>query len=31
MSRTGIDHAAGFTWERAARETLDVYRLAWTR
>ncbi len=31
MSREGIHHAARFTWERAARETMDVYRLAWTR
>jgi glycosyltransferase involved in cell wall biosynthesis len=28
LSRTGIDHAAQFTWERAARETLEVYRRA---
>jgi glycosyltransferase involved in cell wall biosynthesis len=28
MSRAGIDHAAQFTWERAARETLEIYRRA---
>jgi len=28
MSRAGIDHAAQFTWERAARETFEVYRRA---
>ena len=26
LSRAGITHAARFTWERAARETLAVYR-----
>ena len=26
LSRTGMKHAAQFTWERAARETLAVYR-----
>jgi len=26
MSRAGIQHAAQFTWERTARETLDIYR-----
>jgi glycosyltransferase involved in cell wall biosynthesis len=31
MSRAGIHHAARFSWERAARETMEVYRLAWTR
>ena len=30
LSRAGIDHAAQFTWERAARETLEVYRQAQT-
>jgi alpha-1,3-rhamnosyl/mannosyltransferase len=28
MSRAGINHAARFTWERAAAETLQVYRKA---
>jgi glycosyltransferase involved in cell wall biosynthesis len=28
MSREGIHHAARFTWERAARETMGVYRQA---
>ena len=28
LSRSGIDHAARFSWERAARETLEVYRKA---
>ena len=28
QSRAGIKHAAQFTWERAARETLEVYRRA---
>jgi len=28
LSRTGIKHAARFTWERAARETMEVYRHA---
>ena len=27
LSRAGINHAARFTWERAALETLEVYRL----
>jgi glycosyltransferase involved in cell wall biosynthesis len=31
MSRAGIHHAARFSWERAARETMEAYRLAWTR
>jgi glycosyltransferase involved in cell wall biosynthesis len=26
LSRAGLDHAARFTWERAARETLEIYR-----
>ena len=26
MSREGIDHAARFTWERAAQETMKIYR-----
>ena len=26
LSRAGVDHAARFTWERAARETLEIYR-----
>jgi len=26
LSRDGIEHAARFTWERAARETLEIYR-----
>ncbi|HEV2765421.1 MAG TPA: glycosyltransferase family 1 protein, partial [Pyrinomonadaceae bacterium] len=25
LSRAGLAHAAGYTWERAARETLEVY------
>src|SRR6185369_14767410 len=28
MSRAGMDHAAQFTWERASRETWEVYRRA---
>jgi glycosyltransferase involved in cell wall biosynthesis len=28
LSRAGLQHAAQFTWERAARETLAVYRHA---
>ena len=28
LARAGIPHAAGFTWERAARETQQVYRQA---
>jgi len=28
LSRAGIKHAAQFTWERAARKTLEVYRQA---
>ena len=28
LSRAGLQHAARFTWERAARETLAVYRRA---
>jgi glycosyltransferase involved in cell wall biosynthesis len=28
LSRAGINHAARFSWERAARETLAVYRQA---
>jgi len=28
MSRTGIDHAAHFTWERASLKTWEVYRHA---
>ena len=30
LVRAGINHAARFTWERAARETLKVYRQART-
>lgn len=26
LSRAGIEHAARFTWERAAKETLKIYR-----
>ena len=26
LSRTGIEHAARFTWERAAHQTLEIYR-----
>jgi glycosyltransferase involved in cell wall biosynthesis len=26
LSRAGIEHAARFTWERAAQETLKIYR-----
>jgi len=26
LRRRGLDRAAGFTWEKAARETLDLYR-----
>src|SRR6185295_3885700 len=26
LSRAGINHAAQFTWERAAKETLKIYR-----
>jgi glycosyltransferase involved in cell wall biosynthesis len=28
MSRAGIHHAARFSWERAARETLEIYQKA---
>jgi glycosyltransferase involved in cell wall biosynthesis len=28
LSHAGIEHAARFTWERAARETLEIYRRA---
>ena len=28
LSRAGLKHAAQFTWERAARETLAIYRYA---
>jgi glycosyltransferase involved in cell wall biosynthesis len=28
LSLAGLEHAAQFTWERAARETLAVYRQA---
>ena len=28
LARAGIDHAARFTWERAARETLEIYHQA---
>jgi len=28
LTEAGLQRAAGFTWERAARETLDVYREA---
>jgi glycosyltransferase involved in cell wall biosynthesis len=31
LSRAGINHASRFTWERAARETLEVYRLTMSR
>ena len=30
LGRAGITHAGRFTWERAARETLEVYRQALT-
>ncbi|HEX5705678.1 MAG TPA: glycosyltransferase family 1 protein [Pyrinomonadaceae bacterium] len=31
LSRAGLAHAATYTWERAARQTLDVYREAIAR
>jgi glycosyltransferase involved in cell wall biosynthesis len=31
LRRQGIERAAAYTWERAARETLGVYRDAWQR
>jgi glycosyltransferase involved in cell wall biosynthesis len=26
LRRRGLDRAAAFTWDKAARQTLDVYR-----
>jgi glycosyltransferase involved in cell wall biosynthesis len=31
MRRTGVERAAGYTWDRAARLTLDVYRDVYER